>query len=102
MSSPAVLEPTTSAAQGPAPIAAPQAPLPIGTPVASAEPSGRYRYLVLALLVVVYTFNFLDRQILGILAGQIKKELLLSDTQLGLMGGLAFAAFYTLLGLPIA
>lgn len=93
MSSPAVLEPTTSAAGSPA---------PIGTPVASSEPSSRYRYFVLALLVVVYTFNFLDRQILGILAGQIKKELLLSDTQLGLMGGLAFAAFYTLLGLPIA
>jgi len=58
--------------------------------------------VVLALLVVVYTFNFLDRQILGILAGSIKKELALSDTQLGIMGGLAFAAFYTLLGLPIA
>lgn len=91
MSAPALLEPQ------------PQTATPIGSPVEQAkEPSSRYRALVLALLVVVYTFNFLDRQILGILAGQIKKELLLSDTQLGLMGGLAFAAFYTLLGLPIA
>jgi predicted MFS family arabinose efflux permease len=66
------------------------------------SPGSRYRYVVLALLVLVYTFNFLDRQILGILAGSIKAELGLSDTQLGLMGGLAFAAFYTLLGLPVA
>ena len=54
------------------------------------------------MLIVAYTFNFLDRQILGILAGPIKAELGLSDTQLGLMGGLAFAVFYTGLGIPVA
>ncbi len=62
----------------------------------------RYRYTVLAMLVLVYTFNFIDRQIVGILAVPIKADLGLSDTQLGLMGGLAFALFYTLLGIPIA
>ena len=62
----------------------------------------RYRLAVLAILILAYTFNFLDRQILGILAGSIKKDLGLTDSQLGLMGGLAFALFYTALGIPIA
>jgi len=57
---------------------------------------------VLAVLVLVYTFNFIDRQIVGILAIPIKADLRLSDSQLGLMGGLAFALFYTFLGIPIA
>jgi MFS family permease len=57
---------------------------------------------VLFVLVVVYTFNFIDRQIIGILAVPIKEELGLTDTQVGLMSGLAFALFYTFLGVPIA
>jgi MFS family permease len=61
-----------------------------------------YRSYVLVILVIVYTFNFIDRQIVGILAVPIKAELHLSDSQLGLMGGLAFALFYTFLGIPIA
>lgn len=81
---------------------APEKTPPAAAPHGVAPVSDRYRYWVLGLLVVVYTFNFLDRQILGILASSIKKDLSLSDTQLGLMGGLAFAAFYTLLGIPIA
>ena len=67
-----------------------------------AAESPRYRLVVLAMLVLVYTFNFIDRQIVGILAVPIKADLGLTDTQLGLMGGLAFALFYTLLGIPIA
>lgn len=67
----------------------------------SAKPSPA-RFGVLGLLFVVYTFNFLDRQILGILAAPIKAELKLTDTELGLLGGLAFALFYTGLGIPIA
>jgi predicted MFS family arabinose efflux permease len=63
--------------------------------------SGKRGY-VLFMLVVVYTFNFMDRQIIGILAVPIKADLGLSDSQLGLMGGLAFALFYTGLGIPIA
>jgi len=65
------------------------------------QAAGR-RALVLLLLVVVYTFNFIDRQIVGILAVPIKADLGLSDTELGLMGGLAFALFYTGLGIPVA
>jgi predicted MFS family arabinose efflux permease len=60
------------------------------------------RGYVLFILVLVYTFNFIDRQIVGILAVPIKEELGLTDTQLGLMGGLAFALFYTGLGIPVA
>ena len=72
------------------------------SPPAPAQPTRTYRRYVLGILVVVYTMNFLDRQILGILAGQIKKELVLTDSQLGLMGGLAFAMLYSTLGVPIA
>ncbi|MEO0971759.1 MAG: MFS transporter [Pseudomonadota bacterium] len=61
-----------------------------------------YRAYVMFILVVVYTLNFIDRQIIGILAVPIKADLGLTDTQLGLMGGLAFALFYTGLGIPVA
>jgi MFS family permease len=57
---------------------------------------------VLTILLLAYIFNFIDRQIIGVLAVPIKADLGLSDTQLGLMGGLAFALFYTGLGIPIA
>lgn len=62
----------------------------------------RYKWYVLAMLTIVYTFNFIDRQILVILQEPIKAELGLSDTQLGLLTGLAFAALYVVLGIPIA
>ena len=58
--------------------------------------------LFMLILIVVYTLNFLDRQILGILAVPIQAELRLTDGQLGLMGGLAFAVLYSTLGVPIA
>jgi predicted MFS family arabinose efflux permease len=61
-----------------------------------------YRGVVLAMLLLVYTFNFLDRQILGILAGPIKAELGLSDGQLGALGGIAFALLYSTLAIPLA
>ncbi len=64
--------------------------------------STAYRAYVLAILVILYTFNFVDRVIVGILAEPIKHDLGLSDTQLGLMSGAAFALFYTFLGIPIA
>jgi predicted MFS family arabinose efflux permease len=60
------------------------------------------RKYALGVLVVVYTFNFIDRQILSILLEPIKLDLGLSDTQLGLLTGFAFAAFYATLGIPIA
>lgn len=68
----------------------------------AATGGSRYRYLVLATLILVYTLNFLDRQILGILAKPIKDEFGLTDGQFGLMGGLAFALLYTTLAIPIA
>lgn len=58
--------------------------------------------LVLALLLIAYIFNFLDRQILGILAQPIKADLNLTDTQFGAIGGLAFALLYSVLGIPLA
>ena len=66
------------------------------------KPKPQSRAYVLFILVVVYTFNFIDRQIVGILAIPIKADLGLTDSQLGLMGGLAFALFYTGLGIPVA
>jgi predicted MFS family arabinose efflux permease len=70
------------------------------------EPQGQgtkaYRAWILAVLVLVYTFNFIDRTILAILAPDIQKEMKLDDTGLGLMLGLPFAVFYSVLGLPIA
>lgn len=62
----------------------------------------RYKWYVLAILTIVYAFNFIDRQILVILQEPIKAELGLTDTQLGLLTGLAFAALYVILGIPIA
>ena len=54
------------------------------------------------MLFLGYVVNFVDRSILSILLEPIKAELVLNDTQLGLLGGLAFALFYTSLGIPIA
>jgi MFS family permease len=62
---------------------------------------GPYAWYVLALLVLVYVFNFIDRQILSILAEDIKRDLDLSDAQLGFLYGTAFAVFYALFGVPI-
>ena len=62
----------------------------------------RVRRYVLGVLVVVYTFNFIDRQILAILLESIKADLGLSDQALGFLAGFAFAAFYATMGIPIA
>jgi MFS family permease len=61
-----------------------------------------YQNYVLGMLTLVYVFNFIDRQVLVILQESIKKELHLSDTQLGLLSGFTFAIFYVTLGIPIA
>ncbi len=60
------------------------------------------RSVTLFLLTAAYFFSYMDRQILAILQELIKKDLDLSDTQLGLLGGLAFAMFYATLGIPVA
>jgi predicted MFS family arabinose efflux permease len=64
--------------------------------------SPRTRYYALCVLTIVYTFNFIDRQLLAILQESIKADLLLSDSQLGLLTGFAFALFYVTAGIPIA
>jgi len=64
--------------------------------------SSGYKSTVLSLLVIAYTLNFLDRTIIGTIGQAIKEDLRISDTQLGLLGGLYFALLYTLLGIPIA
>ena len=69
---------------------------------APANTSARARYVVLAMLILAYTFNFVDRQILGILKEPIKRDLGVSDTQLGLMGGLAFGILYSTVAVPVA
>ena len=61
-----------------------------------------YTSYAMWLLLGIYAINFLDRQVINILAEPIKLELGLADWQLGLMSGLAFALFYTVLGIPIA
>jgi predicted MFS family arabinose efflux permease len=60
------------------------------------------RTYVLVILTLVYVVNYLDRQILGILLPQIQQEFALSDTQLGLLSGTAFALVYATLGIPLA
>jgi MFS family permease len=69
---------------------------------ASATRPGSNGSIVLALLLLAYIFNFLDRQILGILAVAIKADLNLTDTEFGAIGGLAFALLYSVLGIPLA
>ena len=61
-----------------------------------------YKRLVLALMMTAYAFNFIDRTIVSSLGQAIKLDLKISDTQLGLLGGLYFALLYTLLGIPLA
>jgi len=72
-------------------------PSPVINPVSSG-----YRRYALWVLLIIYTLNFLDRQVVNILAEPIKRDLGLADWQLGMMTGLAFAIFYTVLGIPIA
>lgn len=61
-----------------------------------------YRWYVLSILTGLYTFNFIDRQILVILQEPIKRDMGLSDTQLGVLTGIAFAFIYVAAGIPIA
>lgn len=68
-------------------------------PPAAARPG---RILALLLLTAVGTTNFMDRQILSVLAEPIRQDLGLSDTQLGLLTGLSFAFFYAIMGVPAA
>ena len=61
-----------------------------------------YPRYVLSVLIIVYILNFVDRQILSVLAEEIKADLQISDSDLGFLFGAAFAVFYAVLGLPLA
>lgn len=73
-----------------------------GSDAGAFSASSAYRSYVVWLLFVIYVFNYCDRQILSIVLEQIKLEFELHDWQLGMLSGLAFAAFYSTLGIPIA
>ncbi|KUO56940.1 MAG: MFS transporter [Sphingomonadales bacterium BRH_c42] len=60
-----------------------------------------YSWYVLGVLVVVYILNFIDRQVVSILAIDIKQHLDLTDSEMGFLGGAAFAVFYALFGIPL-
>ena len=75
---------------------------PVTIPDTSAQTASlSYSWYVVIILMLCNTLSFVDRQILGLLVGPIKHDLGISDTQIGLLQGLAFAIFYTLLGLPM-
>ncbi len=71
-------------------------------PLKSDTTGVKVSHLTLIILTIVYAFNFIDRQLISILQESIKADLLLSDTQLGLLSGFAFAMFYVTAGIPIA
>ncbi len=70
--------------------------------IADPDEGSNYRYYVLALLTIAATFSIADRLVLSILLEDIKAEFALSDTQLGLLTGLAFSFFYVTVGFPVA
>jgi len=63
---------------------------------------GSYRNYLLSLLLVILAFNYVDRLALGLMLQEIKGDLHLTDTQLGFLTGIAFALFYSIMGIPIA
>src|SRR5687768_16882052 len=65
-------------------------------------PSRGYKVYLLVLLLVICAFNYIDRLALGLVLQDIKVDLSLTDTQLGLLSGIAFALFYSIMGIPIA
>ncbi len=81
-------------------------PMPTATAadVAASEanyPNPQYAWYVVSVICVGYVFAFIDRIIVGLLTASIQKDLLLTDTQMGILQGIAFALFYTIFGIPI-
>lgn len=69
---------------------------------ANSEPQGRQANYTLFILLLAYILSFIDRNVLAVLVGPIRTAFSLSDTQFGLLHGLAFTIFYAFLGIPIA
>ena len=74
---------------------------PISSKRDDSYPSARYAWYVVGVLTLAYVFSFIDRQILTLLVGPIKRDLHISDTQMSLLMGLSFAVFYTFFGIPL-
>jgi len=66
------------------------------------EQVGFYPWFVIGVMIFALTISFIDRQIISLLVEPIKDDLQITDTQMSMLQGLAFALFYTLLGIPIA
>ncbi|MDP3816406.1 MFS transporter, partial [Pseudomonas sp.] len=64
-------------------------------------PSSARAWATVAILMLAYVLSFIDRQILNLLVGPIRRDLMISDTQMSLLMGLSFALFYTLCGIPL-
>ncbi len=73
-----------------------------GSERGSRDPSLAYAWFVVAVLMTTYVFSFVDRQILSLLVGPIRRDLGISDTQISLLMGFTFAIFYTFCGIPLA
>src|SRR5687767_7792127 len=73
-------------------------------PISYQQPvySQSYKNYLLMLLMAILAINYVDRMALGVMLEGIKADLSLSDTQLGLLSGIAFSAFYAVMGIPIA
>jgi len=71
-------------------------------PTSEPKPGRGYSHYVLLVLVIVYVFNFIDRNILSILAEEIKTDLGVTDAQMGFLYGTVFAVFYAVFGIPLA
>ena len=69
---------------------------------ASRDYSGAYKAYIVVLLTALYTTNYADRQLISAVIGLIKADFGLNDGQMGMLGGIAFAIFYTTVGIPIA
>ena len=79
-----------------------EAPCAIAPVAARGATTDFYRYYVLILLLAVYAFSYIDRQIIAVISPQLKAELGLSDSALGAIKGLAFSLFYTTMTVPLA
>jgi MFS family permease len=77
------------------------APAPAASADAAGYPRQDYAWYVVSILCLGYVFAFIDRIVVGLLTAAIQKDLLLTDTQMGVLQGIAFALFYTLFGIPI-
>lgn len=77
------------------------APKPVEAPAEPPYPRAAYAWYVVAVLTLVYVFSFIDRQILNLMVGPIRRDLRITDTQMSLLMGFSFAVFYTFFGIPL-